>query len=359
MADDNRVHVFMNTFRLDEDQAKYVLEQTYKTIKSLNEPPTEDKEPSREAIMKLLKDRYKLNDIQSTNILEYAYSLSKQRDMANDFSLAHYLNERAMAIFRLVVDSRNNSPDTTKINRSYVLIVDTLKRIYSRNPELQKIEDIICWQAFDVVDYIDGQDLWEFGNSVGNDGLLHNSKVNRLCISNGIEKPNIAPDIKKILDEASRNVNVFVDELDPKKEDEDEYEFDIIPAYSLTYKDDGTILVNDVLKLKKLQAGQASDMVLSQSFKHDGQLEPFKPNVATKRQLTTIIGDMGFDKTLRTIFFPTISKDKGIVFRSRLTRAEADEQHINTKQLDKKLKELGAVTENIIPFWFERILISK
>ena len=318
-----------------------------------------DKKPEREHITNLLKKRYGLNDIQSTNVLEYAYSLSKQRDKANDFALAHYLNERAMTMFRLVIDNQNNSPDTAKINRSYVLIVDTLKRIYSRNPELQKIEDIICWQAFDVIDYIDSQDLWEFGNSVGNDGLLHNSKVNRLCISSGIDKPNIAPDIKKILDEASRNVNSFIDELGSKEEDVDEFEFDIIPSYSLTYRDDGTILVNDVLKLKKLQAGQTSDMILSQSFQHDGQPKPFKPNVATKRQLTTIIGDMGFDKTLRTIFFPTISKDKGIVFRSRLTRAEADEQHIDTKQLDKKLKKLGAVTENIIPFWFERILISK
>ena len=85
MTDDNRVHIFMNTFRLDEDQAKYVLEQTYKIIKSLNEPPTEDKEPSREVIMKLLKDHYKLNDIQSTSVLEYAYGLSEARSKSNDF----------------------------------------------------------------------------------------------------------------------------------------------------------------------------------------------------------------------------------------------------------------------------------
>lgn len=305
--------------------------------------------PSREDIAKLLKARYGLNDIQVTTVLETAYSLSGQRDKANDFALAHYLNERAMAIFRLALDHRNSLPDITNVNRSYVLIVDVLNKIYARNPELKNIEDVICWQAFDVVDYMDSQDLWEFGNSVGNDGLLHNSKVNRLCISNGIERPNIAPDIKKILDEASKNVNAFIDELDDK-EDEDENEFDIIPAYSLTYKDDGTILVNDVLKLKKVQAGQASDMILSQSFHHDGQLEPFKPNIATKRQLTTIIGDMGFDKTLRAIFFPIISKDKGIVFRSSLSRAEADEQHIDTKQLDKRLKKLGANTESIIPF---------
>ena len=114
----------------------------------------------------------------------------------------------------------------------------------------------------------------------------------------------------------------------------------------LTYKDDGTILINGVLKLKKAQAGQASDIIMSQSFKHDSQEGPFKPVLATKRPLTTIIGDMGFDKTLRAIFFPIISKDKGIVFRSHLTRDGADAQHINTKQLDNKLKKLGAVTEN-------------
>ena len=300
--------------------------------------------PSRKDIAELLKARYNLTDIQVTNVLETAYSLSEQRDKANDFAVAHYLNERAIALFSLVANN-NNTPDTTAINRSYILITDTLKRLYARNPELQGINMHICWQAFDRLEYIHNE-LWEYTNDSNNDyGQSHNAQVNRLCIINGKEKPDIAPDIKKILDEANRNVNAFIDEL----EDEDEPEvFDgkYIPAYTVSYKDDGTLLVNDVLKLKKLQAGQASDMIMSQSFQHDGQPEPFKPTIATKRQLTTIIGEMGFDKTLRAIFFPTISKDKGIVFRSRVTRIKADAQHIDTKQLDKKLKQLGAVTEN-------------
>ncbi|MFZ1301815.1 MAG: hypothetical protein WAQ27_04570 [Candidatus Microsaccharimonas sp.] len=300
--------------------------------------------PSREDIAELLKARYNLTDIQVTNVLETAYSLSEQRDKANDFAVAHYLNERAIALFSLVANN-NNTPDTTAINRSYILITDTLKRLYARNPELQGINMHICWQTFDRLEYIHNE-LWEYTNDSNSDyGQSHNAQVNRLCIINGKEKPDIAPDIKKILDEANRNVNAFIDEL----EDEDEpevYDGKYIPAYTVSYKDDGTILVNDVLKLKKLQAGQASDMIMSQSLKHDGQPEPFKPVIATKRQLTTIIGEMGFDKTLRAIFFPTISKDKGIVFRSRVTRIKADAQHINTKHLDKKLKQLGAVTEN-------------
>lgn len=300
--------------------------------------------PSREDIAELLKARCNLTDIQVTNVLETAYSLSEQRDKANDFALAHYLNECAIALFSLIANNRN-TPDTTGINRSYILITDTLKRLYARNPQLQGINMPICWQAFDRLEYIHNE-LWEYTNDSNSDyGQSHNAQVNRLCIINGKEKPDIAPDIKKILDEANRNANAFIDEL----EDEDEpevYDGKYIPAYTVSYKDDGTILVNDVLKLKKLQAGQVSDMIMSQSFKHDRQPEPFKPVIATKRQLTTIIGEMGFDKTLRAIFFPTISKDKDIMFRSKETRIKADAQHIDTKQLDKKLKQLGAVTEN-------------
>lgn len=364
MADDNRVHIFMNTFRLDEDQAKYVLEQTYKTIKSLNEPPTKDKEPSREAIMKLLKDRYKLNDIQSTNVLEYAYGLSEARSKSNDFAIAHYLNNLAIGLFEMVVD-HNNLPDTNAVNRSYILISNELKRIYARNPELQAIKESICWQAFDRLEHIEHA-FWDWKQYNENEyGISHNAEVNTLCIINGKETPEFSPELKKIVAEAETNGKAFYAELE---EEDPEYDGKIIPEYTLTYDNNGIILVNGVLKLKKTQAGQASDMVLSQSFQHDGQTEPFKPSLATKRQLTTIIGDMGFDPTLRAIFFPTISKGRGIIFRSHLTRTEADAQHIDTRKLDKKLKKLGAVTEqepdrpidlSEIPFWFEHFLNRK
>jgi hypothetical protein len=298
---------------------------------------------SREDIAKLLKDRYKLDDIQATNVLEYAYTLSEARSKPNDFALAHLLNNLALGLFEMVT-SNKNTPDTKAINRSYVLITNELKRIYNRNTELSEISEHICWHTFDAIDYIDSQTLWEYSNSDGDFGQGHNSKVNRLCIINGKETPELSPELKKIVQEAEANGKAFYAELEDE-DDLDSHDGKFIPAYTLAYKDDGTILVNGVLKLKKVQAGQASDIILSQSFRHDGQSVPFKPELATKRPLTTIIGDMGFDTTLRAIFFPTISKDKGIVFRSRLTRLKADAQHIDTKLLDRKLKSLGAETE--------------
>lgn len=261
---------------------------------------------------------------------------------ANDYALAKHLNERAIGLFSLVAD-HNNTPDISAINRSYILIVDELKKLYSREPELEQINEHICWKTFDRLEYIHN-DLWEYTNDTSSDyGQSHNAQVNRLCIVNDREMPYLTPKVKKIVDEAEKNDKAFYVAIEDDMPTE--YDGRFIPEYTLEYKDDGTILINGVLKLKKTQAGQSSDMIMSQSFQHDGQKEPFKPNLATKRQLTTIIGDMGFDKTLRALFFPTISKDKGLVFRSRVTRIKADVQRIDTSQLDSKLKKLGANTE--------------
>lgn len=299
---DNLVTAFMNRYGLDETSAKYLLDRTKVLAKTLSDP---DRKP-------------------------------------NDFALAKYLNERVISIFSLATDQRN-SADISAINKSYILMVNELRKLYARNPELKKISEPICWQDYDRVEYIQDS-LWEYRDSVSNDyGHSHNAQVNRLCIINSKETPKFTPELKKIVDDANKNVTAYLAELEEDEPEVSDGRF--IPVYSLAYKDDGTILVNGVLKLKKTQAGQASDMIMSQAFQHDGQTEPFKPTIATKRQLTTIIGDMGFDVTLRALFFPIINKHKGIVFRSSVTRDEAYVQHIDTSQLDARLKKLGAATE--------------
>lgn len=299
---DNLVTAFMERYGLDETSAKYLLDRTKVLAKTLSDP---DRKP-------------------------------------NDFALAKYLNERVVAIFQLAIDQRNNA-DIAAINKSYILMVNELKKLYARNPELKKISEPICWQEYDRVEYIHDT-LWEYRDSVNNDfGNSHNAQVNRLCIINNKEMPSFTSEVKKIVNEADKNVNAYLAELEEDEPKVNDGRF--IPAYTLTYKDDGTILVNSVLKLKKTQAGQASDKIMSQAYQHDGQADPFIPTIATKRQLTTIIGDMGFDTTLRALFFPLINKHKGIMFRSSITRDEADEQHIDTSQLDIKLKKAGAATE--------------
>lgn len=85
--------------------------------------------PSREDIAKLLKERYKLNSIQVTNVLEYAYGLSEARSKPNDFATALMLNNLAMGFFEMIANNNRNLPDTTDINRSYVLITNQLKKL--------------------------------------------------------------------------------------------------------------------------------------------------------------------------------------------------------------------------------------
>lgn len=55
---------------------------------------------SREDIAKLLKERYRLNDIQITNVLEYAYGLSEQRDKANDFATKLFITNGDLSVGR-------------------------------------------------------------------------------------------------------------------------------------------------------------------------------------------------------------------------------------------------------------------
>ncbi len=301
---DNLVTVFMNRFGLDKASAKYVVQRAETLAKSLNEP---DRKP-------------------------------------NDYALAKYLNERVIAIFALVADQRN-TPDTTAINRSYVLLVNELKKLYARNPELQKLSQHICWQAFDHVEYIHN-DLWEYTNNSNNDyGQSHNAEVNRLCISSGKETPDFTPEIKKIVDEANKSVTAFLAELD--EDEPTQYKDWFIPQYTFTYGTDGSMLVNGikgVMKVKKTQAGSASARLLEQATAKPNEL--FKPNLGNySRNLSTTLSGIGFSGTLRDLFFPQVSEDRGLLYRPVVSRADADAQHIDTAKLDDKLKKLGAEVE--------------
>ena len=149
---------YMKRYGLDETSAKYLLDCTKALAKTLNDP---DRKP-------------------------------------NDFALAKYLNERVIAIFSLATDQQNNA-DIAAINKSYILMVNELKKLYARNPELKKINEPICWQDFDRVEYIHDS-LWDYRDRVSNDfGNSHNAQVNRLCIINNKEMPSFAADIKKIV----------------------------------------------------------------------------------------------------------------------------------------------------------------
>lgn len=301
---DNLVTVYMNRYELDEASAKYVVDRAAALAKSLKEP---DRKP-------------------------------------NDFALAYHLNKFAIGLFEMVANNLNGLPDTTAINRSYILLVNELKKLYARNIELEKISENICWQSFDRLEHIEG-DVWEYMNYNNNDyGLSHNAQVNRLCISQGKETPDFPAEIKKIVDEAEANCKAFFAEVDNESNAERDW---FIPEYTFTYATDGSLLVNGVrgvLKVKKTQAASASAKLMEQAVAKPNEL--FKPNLGHNysRSLSVTLSGLGFSNALRDLFFPQVSEDKGVVFRPTISREQADTERIDTRKLDDKLKKLGADT---------------
>ena len=301
---DNLVTVYMNRYELDEASAKYVVDRAAALAKSLKEP---DRKP-------------------------------------NDFALAYHLNKFAIGLFEMVANNLNGLPDTTAINRSYILLVNELKKLYARNTELDKISENICWQSFDRLEHIE-DDVWEYMNYNNNDyGLSHNAQVNRLCISQGKETPDFPAEIKKIVDEAEANGKAFFAEVDDESNAERDW---FIPEYTFTYATDGSLLVNGVrgvLKVKKTQAASASAKLIEQAVAKPNEL--FKPNLGHNysRSLSVTLSGLGFSDALRDLFFPQVSEDRGVVFRPTISREQADTERIDTRKLDDKLKKLGADT---------------
>lgn len=314
------------------------------------------KDDKRSQLLKLLDaaDNRVLDDV-----IAYAEELTNPNRNINDFALAKVLNERATSIIRMVANVFHNGNSSTRdidiqpVNKSYILIADELKRIYSHNQELTDISPSPIWQYFDIVEGFE----WELSDHIyerQNDaGQHHNAQVNKLCIISGKNEPKYTPKIKKMVDDADKAIAEYKKEAkDLKNEDTDSDRYWLIPEYKLTYNLDGTILVNNVLKLKKAHAGSASDKLMEQATKQPEVL--FKPELGQySRNLSTTLSGMGFSETLRALFFPVVSKDKGILFRQNVTRATADTEHIDTAELDLQLKKLGAYTEidtSTIPF---------
>jgi len=270
---------------------------------------------------------------------------------ANDFAVAKALNERTVSIIDMVASAYQSSSfeamsiDVQKLNKCYVLIVNELKKIYARNEQLADISFSPAWKHFEIIE----GDEWEINQYIyqnQNDaGQQHNAQVNKLCIISGVETPKYTPSLKQIIEDTDEVISAYRTELKELKRKNATNERNWhIPDYKLTYSLDGTILVNGVLKLKKVHAGSAPDKLMEQATKQPNAV--FKPELGqTARNLSTTLSSMGFSGTLRALFFPSVSKDKGILFRPSISRATADSERLDTTDLDLQLKELGANTK--------------
>lgn len=270
---------------------------------------------------------------------------------ANDFAVAKALNERTISVIDMVASAYQRSSfeamslDVQKLNKCYVLLVNELKKIYARDEQLADIPFSPAWKYFEIIE----GDEWEINQYIyqnqSDAGQQHNAQVNKLCIIAGIETPKYAPSLKQIIEDTDEAITAYRTELKELKRKNITNERNWhIPDYKLTYGLDGTILVNGVLKLKKVHAGSAPDKLMEQATKQPNTV--FKPELGqTARNLSTTLSSMGFSGTLRALFFPSVSKDKGILFRSTVSRSTADTERLNTADLDLQLKELGANTK--------------
>lgn len=285
------------------------------------------------------------------DVISYAQRLkmSENERTTNEFAIAKTLNESVMEILNLVNEASRDGfievIDITQLNRAYVLLVTQLKVLYNRNLLLFKIEPKPIWRNFDVLDGA----VWEISEYLSNwnndSGQGHIAQVNKYCIITDSAEPKYPPELKKIIDESDTTVPKYRRQLleaqNKKNIDNKDWH---IPDYTLTYKPDGTILINGVLKLKKAHAGSATERLLEQAIKQPETL--FKPELGqTSRNLSTILSSAGFTATLRELFFPTVSKDKGIIFRPVVSHATTIAEHIDTADLDLKLKHAGADTQ--------------
>lgn len=267
---------------------------------------------------------------------------------ANDFAVAKALNERVNTIFDMFANNNSRTLDITAINKSYVLLVNSLKKIYKRNDELSAIERKPVWEYFDIIEGLE-HEISNYTSDWDNDsGQAHLARVNKLCIVAGKETPDYTAELKQIVNDADKAITAFRKQLDEMKSNEtvSQAEKDwFIPEYKLTYNINGNILVNDVLKIMRTHIGSASSKMMEQAENHPNTL--FKPELGEKysRNFSTTLSGMGFTVTLRALFFPTVSQDKGIVFRPVVSRATADAERIDTAKLDLQLKQLGADIE--------------
>lgn len=273
---------------------------------------------------------------------------AKHQPDPNDYAVAKVLNDlvRRMVWKIVVADALDFDEDfkIKELNRAYILLSHELEKLYAHNSELDSITPRPLWKDFEVLETSSWYLVNEYLENSENDmGEAHIARIERLCIISGKEVPDLSPEQEELIDYVEKALRDYDHAVAYGYIERQEKNWQI-PEYTLTFKFDGTILVNDVLKLKKVHASSTTERLLDQAIKNSNKL--FKPDIGqTSRNISTVLSGAGFTEELRALFFPIASKSRGVFFRPTVTRKQADEDNIDTSKLDHKLNELGAKTE--------------
>lgn len=275
----------------------------------------------------------------------------------NDFAVAKALNESVINLFGILmmyqVVVRHEKFDKDELNRAYIFLVDELQKIYDKNPELQDIKPEPTWKKFDLL-----LPVYDVSKYLENDdgGKSHNARVEKLSMLAGEEEPRLTDDQKKLVEYVNTLVNKYTEIIieEHKKSPKNEVELPTfyIHKFTLTYKQDGTVLINDVLKLKKVHAGSISEHLLEQCIKNPNKL--FKPKLGrTSRNISTVLSSIGITPIMRDLFFPIVSDERGVLFRPVVTFREALNDRIRTREFEEELMKHGAIPHLVTPEIYE------
>lgn len=364
MADRNRVFTIKNMFvpeGVDDAMAEYLLAKCYELIKEAKNPTNK---PPRTEVTETLRKYFNLDFSQIEAVMDYAYSKSQDLDKTNDYIVAQYLNERADTMVSLVYDaikqrySGSARPDITKLNKAYVLIVEELKTLTARSPELQAIDAQAIWQHFDTLKGYDA-DIYTYYEpfSQSEDIDVYTNKLDRLCIISNAKQPQYTKTQERLIADADEAIRIYRNSIKKAQElNEDANRTWFIPEYTFTVTADGKLLVNGIegiMKVKSVRASSLPDMVLSQAKDRPNEL--FMPDIRGHRQsrMRTSLIETGFTDTIQKLFMPTMDNRKGVFFRPKVSHDTAEAEKIDTKNLDRILKDAGAETEDYpeqIPF---------
>jgi hypothetical protein len=364
MADKNRAFTIKNMFvseGVDDAMAEYLLAKCYELIREAKNPT--DK-PPRIEVTETLRKYFNLDFSQIEAVMDYAYGKSQNRDKPNDYSVAQYLNERADTMVSLVYDaikqrySGSARPDITKMNKAYVLIVEELKALTARNPELQAIEAQAIWQYFDTLKGYD-TDIYTYYEpfSQSEDMDVYTNKLDRLCIISNAKQPQYTKTQEQLIADADEAIRIYRNSIQKAQElNEDANRTWFIPEYTFTITANGKLLVNGIegiMKVNGVRASSLPDMVLSQAKDRPNEL--FMPDIRghTKSRMRTSLIETGFTDAIQKLFMPTMDNQKGVFFRPTVSHEIAKAEKIDTKDLDRLLKDAGADTEDYpdeIPF---------
>lgn len=273
---------------------------------------------------------------------------TNEESKANDYAVAKALNDLVKGILLLVYVGNGQDlakdSDIAGLNRAYILLTQELENIYSRNPELQGLKPEPIWKRFDVLKG-SREAIADYINDTDDYGDTHCLRVEKLSIIAGVEMPEYTADQLELAKSAEATTDDYVNKLkealkNKKSSAEGTFGWEVF-EYSLAYKQDGTILINQVLKLKKVHAGSITEKLLEQSINNPNK--KFKPDLGkTSRNISTIISSAGFTPVLRSLFFPTVSGDS-VVFRPYVTKLQADLERIDRTELDLLLHKSGAL----------------